>query len=121
MHRPGSMKNSCLSGTGIALLSLLRLEHAGVLGWLVCFAHADGAHLVFGDLRDGVLCRDGELIGALAAAPVVRNEHRIRTDGADDGGAHGARAAAALYRDPVAFLDLEACSQTRVQLARRLG
>src|SRR5262245_31421606 len=73
MQRLGSTKNSRCSGTGMGsfdlpdLASLLRLEPGCVGGRPVGLAHAAAAHLVLGDLADGVLRRHGQAVRALVA------------------------------------------------------
>src|SRR5262245_44273332 len=77
MQRSGSTKNSWGSAMSMATLG---------------FAQTRGAHLVFGDLRNRVLGRNGQLVGALASAPVVRNKYgvgpnRVHHSGPQRGGA----------------------------------
>src|SRR5690606_5615332 len=77
--------------------SLLGLQGGGVFGCLEGGIDPRRAHLVFGDLRDGVLGAYRALVDALAAGPVVGNEHRVGANGGDHRGPHGAMPAAALH------------------------
>src|SRR5690606_4921448 len=81
---------------------------------------ADRADLVFRDLRDRVLCGDGELVRALAPAPVVGDEDGGGATGADDRRLDGAGAATTLHSDPVSLDNPEFVRDTGVQLTLRL-
>src|SRR5262252_10951776 len=72
MQRLGSMKNWRFAG--FIADSLLRFEHLLVGGRAVGAAEANRADLVRGDLAGRVLCRDGQLVGALRSGPVVGDE-----------------------------------------------
>src|SRR5215831_1876113 len=107
MQRLASTKNSSLSGTGMGLgladaRLLLGFQPRGVLGRCRGFGDAHRAHLEFRNLRDRILSGDGELVGALASSPMIRNEYIVGTDRLHHGGAQGAAAAAAFHVGPVA-------------------
>src|SRR6185436_10267575 len=123
MQRPGSTKNSSISGTGIFAprCLLLGLENLGVLWRSLALAQAHRTYLVFGDLRNGVLSRDRELIGALSAAPVVGDEDGVRTDRLEHGGFQGATPAPAFHSRPVPVRDAVARRQARMYLEPWLG
>src|SRR5690606_16786794 len=53
---------------------LLSLQDFSILWWLVGLANSYSTHLVLGNLRNGVLCGNRKLVGALASAPVIRDE-----------------------------------------------
>src|SRR5688500_12189271 len=50
---------------------LLWLQFAVIRGSTFCLLHTTAAHLVLGNLTDRVLRRDGQLIGAFLAGPVI--------------------------------------------------
>src|SRR5262245_52164240 len=119
MQRLGSMKN--WRWPGFIARSLLRLEDLLVGGRAVGAAEADRADLVLGDLADGILSRDGQLVGALRSRPVVGDEDRVRPDGGHHLGLEGHRAPARLRGGPVPVGDAQLLGEPRMQLDARLG
>src|SRR5688572_15806929 len=107
MQRLASMKNSRSLGTltlppmSLPPLSLLGLQQRRIFGRLG-LDHAHRAYLVLGDFRDRILRGDGQLIGALAASPVVRDEDRVGPYRLHHQGAQRTVAATALGPYPVA-------------------
>src|SRR5579862_6884245 len=76
MHRPGSTKNSWFSTMGMVALG---------------FAQACCTRFVFGNFRNRVLGRNGQLISAFAPAPMIRNENGVRANRPDNFGAKRGR------------------------------
>ena len=100
------MKNCLSSGLATRLL-LLRLERRRVIRRAVGLAHPAAADLVLRDLADRILRGDSQLIRALLARPVVRNEHGVGPDRRHDLRLQRHRPAPRLGRRPVAVGDAE--------------
>src|SRR5262245_40539181 len=76
MQRLGSTNME--RGSAVMFSTLVRRELLDLARPLRQPFHAHGAHLVLGDLGDGILGGDGEPVRAALARPMVGNEHRVR-------------------------------------------